>query len=437
LVERSERAVVVSLPRFRLRVLSGPDAKREAVSQGGQAVVGTADGATLRLTDPTVSRFHFEVRASSEGLVVRDLGSTNGTSLEGVKLREVVVSRDIELSLGRTRVRLIVERQRDAHEGPSDSAFGPLLGHSAAMRLVFDTLQRAAPTTAPVLLTGESGTGKELAARAVHAHSPRHAGPYEVVDCGGLPATLIESELFGHERGAFTGAVGERMGAFERAEGGTLFLDELGELPLELQPKLLRVLGEGEIRRLGGQQTRRVDVRVVAATNRDLRQQVNAGQFRPDLYYRLAVISVRMPALRDRLEDLSLRVPALLAGIAEQRGLALHIEADPELLATLARHSWPGNVRELRNYLEQLLILRVPPTLPIPTPPADGADQSDLALRKLPLRQAKAELLDRFEREYVAALLDQTSGNVAEAARRAGIDRVTLFRTIRRHGLGS
>src|SRR6185436_16883425 len=188
--------------------------------------------------------------------------------------------------------------------------------------------------------------------------------------------TLIESELFGHERGAFTGASGDREGAFERAEGGTLFLDELGELPLELQPKLLRALGEREIRRVGGKRTRRIDVRVVAATNRDLRRQVNSGHFRADLFYRLAVIQVRMPPLRDRLDDLPVLVRGLLDTIARDRGVDAHIEPDQDLFDALARHAWPGNVRELRNYLEQLLILRVRPAFTGDAGEAPGAAPS-------------------------------------------------------------
>jgi two-component system, NtrC family, response regulator GlrR len=438
----------ITVPLFRMKIVAGPDAGAEAVSEEGRMTVGTAEGATLRLSDPTVSRFHAELEATPTGIAVRDLGSTNGTLLGAAAVREVVVRGPVELDMGRTRVRLLLGAERASIPTAAASSLGGLLGGSAAMRAVFDTLERAAPTTAPVLLTGESGTGKELAARAVHAASPRAAQPFEVVDCGGLPPTLIESELFGHERGSFTGATADREGAFERAEGGTLFLDELGELPLELQPKLLRALGEREIRRVGGKRTRRVDVRVVAATNRDLRREVNAARFRADLYYRLAVIQVRMPPLRDRLDDLPLLVRGLLETIARDRGLDAFIEPDQDLLDALGRHTWPGNVRELRNYLEQLLILRVPPpflgegTTPAGAPghdprtpgvaprPAsfDGLDQ-------LPLRTAKSELVERFERFYVEQLLRQTGGNVAEAARRAGVDRVTLFRTIRRHGL--
>jgi DNA-binding NtrC family response regulator len=438
----------ITVPLFRMKVVAGPDAGAEAASEHGRMTVGTAEGATLRLTDPTVSRFHAELEATPAGIAVRDLGSTNGTLLGAVAVREVVVRGPVEVDVGRTRLRLSLGEGRAAIPTTAATSLGGLLGASAAMRAVFNTLERAAPTTVPVLVTGESGTGKELAARAVHAASPRAGQPFEVVDCGGLPPTLIESELFGHERGAFTGAATEREGAFERAEGGTIFLDELGELPLELQPKLLRALGEREIRRVGGKRTRRVDVRVVAATNRDLRREVNAGRFRADLYYRLAVIQVQMPPLRDRLDDLPLLVRGLLDAIVKDRGLDAVIEPDQDLLDALARHSWPGNVRELRNYLEQLLILRVPPPFAgdgavsaaraaapgAPVRVGHGPDPFD-GLDNLPLRTAKAELVERFERFYVERLLEQTGGNVAEAARRAGVDRVTLFRTIRRHGL--
>ncbi len=439
-VEGSGQALVLSFPRYTVRVVAGPDTGQQAQSVDGRLIVGTAEGALLRLTDPTVSRYHVDFDATAQGVVVRDLGSTNHTLLGGVNVHEIAVTRDVELEVGRTRLRLGFDADRSTLETPSEPEYGGLIGQSPAMKIVFAALEKASPTTAPVLITGESGTGKELAARAIHDASPRAKGPFEVVDCGGLPGTLIESELFGHERGAFTGANGEREGAFERAEGGTLFLDELGELPLELQPKLLRVLGEGEIRRIGGKRTQQVDVRIVAATNRDLRRHVNSGQFRADLFYRLAVIQIRIPPLRERLADLPLLVRALLTTIAKDRELDVHIEPDQALLETLSRHSWPGNVRELRNYLEQMVILRMAPALggegdaaKVRSPLQGEAPYE--GLQKLPLRMAKAELLERFERQYVTQLLEQTGGNVAEAARRAGVDRVTLFRTIRRYGL--
>jgi len=451
-VQPSSSAFIVSLPRFTVRVVAGPDAGQEAPSVEGRLSVGTAEGAVLRLTDPTVSRYHVDFEATTQGVVVRDLGSTNRTLLNEVSIREVAVTRDVELEVGRSRIRIKFDVERATVEAPLNSEFGSLIGQSTAMKIVFAALERTAATNAPVLITGESGTGKELAARAIHQASSRSAGPFEVVDCGGLPGSLIESELFGREGEGG----GDREGAFERAEGGTLFLDELGDLPLGLQPKLLRALGEGEIRRVGGARPKRVDVRIVASTNRDLRRHVNSGQFRADLFYRLAVIQIRMPPLRERLEDMSLLVRSLLTDIAEDRNLEVHIEPDTQLIEALSRHSWPGNVRELRNYLEQLVILRTAPDLGAESDPAKATAATDVVaaasgdagatpagvgadafeeLQRLPLRMAKAELLERFERHYVTQLLQATGGNVAEAARRASVDRVTLFRTIRRYGL--
>ncbi len=440
LIARAGSLEVFKAPRFSLVVERGADEGLQVDSVDGTITVGTADRVDLRLTDPTVSRYHAELTATAEGIAVRDLGSTNGTVVGGALVREVVLRDEMSVRFGKTKTRL---RLAGAHEEVRTSdrvSFGALIGASVAMRQVYALLERAAPTSAPVLVMGESGTGKELVARAVHDASDRRDGPFEVVDCGGLPATLIESELFGHVRGAFTSASSDHVGAFERADGGTLFLDELGELPLELQPKLLRVLGAQEVRRLGARDLRKVDVRVVAATNRDLRREVNAGTFRADLFYRLAVIQVHMPPLRERPDDLRPLVRTLLERIAHERVLDAVIEPDEDLFAALARHHWPGNVRELRNYLEQLLILRVPPNLPVVgVAPATGSrgvvGEALGELARLPLRSAKQRLIEQFERAYVERLLEDTEGNVAEAARRAGVDRGTLFRTIRRYGI--
>jgi len=422
---------------FKVTVLAGRDKGAVASSSEGRFTVGTAEGNTLRLNDPTVSRYHAELEATPEGVLLRDLGSTNGVVLGPAHLREALLTESTEVDLGRTRLRVAIASEREVLVLPERVSFGPLLGASAAMRSIYATLERAAPTGAPVLVTGESGTGKELAARAVHEASPRAGSAFVVVDCGAMLSTLIESELFGHEKGAFTGANVAREGAFERAHGGTLFLDEMGELPLDLQPKLLRALGEGEVRRVGGDRFRKVDVRVVAATNRDLRREVNSGRFRADLYYRLAVILVRMPSLRDRLEDLPLMVPALLDRIVTQRKLPVTPRCDDALLRVLGRHTWPGNVRELKNYLEQYAILEaLPPFEATEGEPGTLPHLSD-GLQSMPFRAAKEELLRRFEMHYLQALLEETGGNESEAARRAGIDRVTVFRALRRLGLKS
>jgi transcriptional regulator with PAS, ATPase and Fis domain len=424
-VLRAEAARTL-VPKIRLSVIEGPDKGKQVVSDQGTMVIGSAESADLVLSDPTVSRFHLEVKSTERGLRLKDLGSTNGTTVRHVKILEAIVGARTELLLGRTRVVLDVGGA-DEIALPTMTHFHGFVGSAPSVRRTIDKLAKAAATDATVLITGESGTGKELAARGVHLASRRAQGPFEIVDCGGLPPTLIESELFGHVRGAFTGATADRQGAFARANGGTIFLDELGELPLELQPKLLRVLAERQFRPVGAPQPTAVDVRIVAATNRDLRALVNAGQFRADLYYRFAVVSVELPPLRDRLEDLPMLAAALMDHLVRERSIPSRITLHAELLNSLTRHPWPGNVRELRNYLEQLLVFEEPPPL---TAESNNAQADELD--GLPLRNAKAILIERFERGYFERLLGATNGNVAEAARRAGVDRATVFRYLRK-----
>jgi two-component system, NtrC family, response regulator GlrR len=424
----------VECPTIVAEVVVGDDVGARVRSQEGALTVGTADGCALKLTDRSVSRFHLELSATPAGIRARDLGSTNGTRVGDVLVREVVLIRPTVLQVGRTTLRIDTAQRESSAISPA-MAFGALVGGSAAMRSLFTKLEKVAPTNSSVLLLGESGTGKELAARAIHDASPRRAAPFEVVDCGGLPPTLIEAELFGHVRGSFTGATSDRQGAFERAHGGTLFLDELGELPIEVQPKLLRALGEGTVRPVGAKSSVDVDVRVVAATHRDLRQRINQGQFRSDLYYRLAVVELRLPPLRERIEDLPLLLSTLADKLASERGLRSAIDFDETFVATLGKHDFPGNVRELRNLVEQWLIFAEPPNLvSAETGDASGPADSFAQFLELPLRQAKAAAVEALERAYVERLLTTTGGNVAEAARISGVDRGTLFRMFRRHG---
>jgi two-component system response regulator GlrR len=423
--------------RFVVRVLAGPDQGAERHSDGQRLSIGSADDATLRLSDPYVSRYHIEVEATDDGVTVRDLGSRNGTRSGALQIREATLRGEVDFELGRTRIRVVPGDGAVEVPLSERGAFGRLVGASRPMREVYATLERAAPTTVPVLLGGESGTGKELAARSLHEASPRRAEAFEVIDCGALPPTLIEAELFGYERGAFTGARDAHPGAFERADKGTIFLDELGELPLDLQPKLLRVLSEGEVRRIGAAKTRKVDVRVVAATNRDLRREVNDKRFRLDLYYRLAVVRVQLPSLRERLDDLPALVEHLAAAVVRERGVTADGAFDDAFWEAVRQHHWPGNVRELRNYIEQWLVLRqAAPLEGSADVSAASSPLGDLSrYLAMPLREAKQSLSDLLERAYVTRMLEDTQGNVAEAARRAGVDRVTLFRAIRRYGL--
>jgi transcriptional regulator with GAF, ATPase, and Fis domain len=323
---------------------------------------------------------------------------------------------------------------------PSYDSFGDLYGGSVAMRRTYAILDRVAKSDATVLIEGESGTGKELAAHEIVRRGPRAEGPLVTVDTSAIASSLIESELFGHTRGAFTGADRERVGAFESAHGGTVFLDEIGEMPLELQPKLLRALEAREIRRVGETTPRRVDVRVIAATNRNLEREVNLGRFRGDLFFRLAVVTVQLPPLRERLEDLPLLLRAILESMGALDNESLFV---PRVFREMSGHDWPGNVRELRNYVERAVILGVAGSIrgraDLPLPPNLGdAIQSpgwtDADLDE-PFKAAKERLLTRFERAYLSRLLEQSEGNVSRAARQAKLDRMYLSRLLQRYGL--
>jgi DNA-binding NtrC family response regulator len=321
-------------------------------------------------------------------------------------------------------------------------AFGPLVGNAPPMRAIFDRLGKVAPTDLTVLIQGETGTGKELVAQAIHNASARAKKPFVVVDCGSIPPSLAEGTLFGHERGAFTGAIEKRLSPFEEANGGTIFLDELGELPLELQPTLLRVLEQREVRRVGDRKVRQVDVRVVAATNRDLHQLVDEGKFRQDLFYRLAVVEVRLPSLRDRLEDLPLLIPHLLQTAGFPHAVS-GVTSEVELL--FRSYHWPGNLRELRNVLlraipfsngdhidlqslpDALRATRPTHATPVPAPPASTAG--------LTYHEAKEQLIDVFEKRYLEDLVERCDANLSRAAREAGVDRKTIARMLKRHNI--
>jgi DNA-binding NtrC family response regulator len=418
------------IPGFRLTVVRGPNKGLEHRANRAEIIVGTQAASDLVLTDPTVSRSHLSLEALPDGFRLRDLGSTNGTLVAGVRVVEAYVKPGIEIDIGETRLRF--QALSDALEIPlyNGDRFGPMLGRSTAMRQLFALLERAAKTDATVLVLGETGTGKDLAAEAVHQASPRANGPFVVLDCSAIPESLIESELFGHERGAFTGANDKRIGVFESAHNGTVFLDEIGELPLPLQPKLLRVLERRVVRPVGSNQQREVDVRVIAATNRDLRAEVNRGQFREDLFFRLSVITAHIPALRERTEDLPLLAHFFLGQVAPKE-----TKLPEGLEQRLAAHRWPGNVRELRNTVERAVALGGEwaftdgPREQLGNEPPLDVDAT------IPFKEAKQRLIERFERPYLEQLLKLTSGNVSAAARQAGIDRVHLLKLLRRYSL--
>jgi two-component system response regulator GlrR len=417
--------------RFTLAVEDGPDRGATYTSASERVVVGTHDGVDLRLADRAVSRFHCELELGPAGVVVADLGSRNGTAVDGVPVLRAPLRDGAVIAIGTSKLRYrLAEDHADIPLATTDR-FGLLVGGSPAMRAVIAQLVRVAASDSTVLIEGETGTGKELAAESLHREGPRADAPFLVVDCGAIPPELIEAELFGYAKGAFTGAADGKAGVFEAAAGGTVFLDEIGELEPALQPKLLRALESREVRRVGENTYRPIDVRVIAATHRDLRAEVNAQRFRPDLYYRLAVVQVRLPPLRERTADLPLLVDAILA----QLGMSEHPLADtlrtPSFRERLAAHAWPGNARELRNYLERCLVLRAP------LPPSASAPVVDVAPAggPEPLKVARDKWLRVFEHAYLTDLLARHDGNVSAAARAAGVDRIHLYRLLWRNGL--
>ncbi len=417
--------------RFKLHVVEGKDVGKTAVSDENDFVIGTAVGNQFVLTDGTVSRHHCSLTAEkSRGLLVRDLDSTNGTFLGEHRVQAAYIKTAGVIRVGRTTLRVEAIGEEIRVPLSQEDRFGAALGCSAAMRRIFASLPRIAASDSAVLLMGETGTGKGMLAEAIHAASARRAGPFVVVDCASISPSLIESELFGHERGSFTGAHASRPGAFEAAGGGTIFLDEIGELPLDMQPKLLRVLEDREIRRVGGVEKVRLDARIVAATNRDLRREVNHGSFRSDLLYRLNTLPIYIPPLRERREDIALLVGHFYAQLTGG--------ASPptELAQSFAQRDWPGNVRELKGAVERAvmfdggdgaLVSSVPPPSHVPHAEIDPA---------VPFRVAKEQALAKWERVYLAELLAHHRGNVSAAARTAQMDRNYLRELIRRHGIG-
>ena len=426
-----EESRSVAVDTLTVSVKDGPDVGATCVADSERVTIGTAKGNDLVLSDPTVSRFHVELEHTLDGVAVVDQGSTNGTMLGEVRIDRATVPHGTVLRLGATTLEIGTGEKRhiEVYDGPR---LGELHGESAVMRRLFSQIEKAAKTEASVLIVGESGTGKELIARALHARGSRASGPFVTVDCGAMAPNLVASELFGHEKGAFTGAERQHLGAFERAHGGTLFLDEIGELPAELQPNLLGALERRRFRRVGGRSDIDVDVRVVAATNRDLRSEVNDGRFRLDLYYRIAIVSLRVPPLRERRED----VDGLIELFLRECGFeGATDELFPSALReTLRAHRWPGNVRELRNLVEATVAMGEAVVDMMVDAPAGAGSTIEQALT-LPYKDARAAVLRDFERAYLGHWLEKTGGNVAKAAREARMDRSHLFTLLRRHDL--
>ena len=418
-----------------LTVSAGPDAGRTILAEGSSVLVGTGVACDLRLSDKLVSRTHLEVSCERDGVRIVDRGSRNGTFFQGARVRDVLLTGDAELVLG-THTRITVNASQEPVRLPftMGTSFGGAVAHSEAMRHVFRLLEMVAAKDVTVLLEGDSGTGKEVLANALHAESSRRNGPFVVVDCGSIPEHLVESELFGHEKGSFTGATGTHVGRFERAHGGTIFLDEIGELPLEAQPKLLRALESRTVRRVGGRDPIAFDVRVVAATNRRLKEAVRLKEFREDLFYRLAVVHVVVPRLADRRDDIPLLAERFLRQITADPAATLA----PDLARLLSAYAWPGNVRELRNVIERFATFQQADPVMLfgdaaSEHVASGAAVDLGALAHLSYADAKRTLMDAYHRAVLPGVIEQ-AGGVPRAAERLGMSRTNLYRVLQELG---
>lgn len=429
--------------KYRLQVVDGPNKGQEIIAERRVFNIGSAYDGDLALDDTTVSRRHCRIVFDGGGYVLEDLDSKNGTYIDSHRIKAAYLRPNVRIGLGSSTLLFQLEEGSKVEVFLSKGdRFGELYGRSIEMKEVFGILQKVAPTDATVLITGESGTGKELAARAVHSQSKRANKPFIVFDCSAVPRELIESELFGHVKGAFTGAVQSRPGAFVSAQGGTLFIDELGELPIDLQPKLLRVLETREVKPIGSNETTQIDVRIVAATNQTLEQMIQEGTFRQDLYYRLAVIHVPLPPLRERAED----VPFLVDLFLSQQQTEGEYVVSHETMERLKQYSWPGNVRELRNYVERAKILSTGREIDasllsssgvggnLGASSSSGFEASSVDLN-VPFKLAKEQLVDRFEQAYLSEALKQSDWNITQAANQIGIHRKSLEYLMKKHQL--
>jgi DNA-binding NtrC family response regulator len=414
---------------YQVHVVSGPDTGavfRLDPLPGTRVLIGQASSCDVRLTDPRVSRRHASLDVLAGKLRVADLGSTNGTFVNNVSVGEAFLSGGEHVRLGTSVLRIDARALPEALDAPGETSFGRVVGASPEMQRLYPLCSRLANANVPVLIEGETGTGKEVLAEALHERGPRAGGPFVVFDCTATPPSLLEAALFGHERGAFTGAVDARRGVFEQAHKGTLFIDEIGDLDLALQSKLLRAIERSEIRRVGGERWTKVDTRILSATRRDLDREVQAGRFRDDLFFRLAVGRIELPPLRRRRAD----VPVLAAHFWRILGGA-ELPLPPELLRKLADYDWPGNVRELHNTIARYLAVGdmaewpglreeaiAPPAQgPVGDPFASVLDQS------LPFSRAKDLVVEAFTLAYVERVLQAHGGNVTAAAAASGIGR--------------
>jgi len=421
------------LRRGKLVVVSGTDLQKTFSIEGKQVTIGSQEDNHCVLNDPTVSRHHAAIEETGEGYVLRDLGSTNGTSLSGIPIKEAYLEYGSIIGLGNTRLQFVPLEETVEIPPSQEHYFGDVFGGSVEMKRIFTMLKKISPTDITVTIEGETGTGKELVARAIHSRSQRAKGPFVVIDCGSISKNLIESELFGHEKGAFTGATQARRGAFEMANGGTIFIDEIGELGLEMQPKLLRVLEQREVRRVGGNEVFKVNVRVIAATNRDLASEVQKGRFREDLFYRISVVKIHLPPLREKGEDIPFLTQKFAREFSEQYGSGEGVAVSAEAHEILRHYHWPGNVRELRNVITRAMAMGdgkvLQPRDFIMPLPSEGRP------RGTTLDSLVGKTLEEIEKAAIMKTLEANGGNKSVAARVLGIAYSTLYEKIKKYEL--
>ncbi len=450
-VNLAAHSEMLKVEKSRLVVVDGPNTGRELVFAKSIVRIGSNEKNDLVLAeDNTVSRFHCEIRQVRDEYLLVDHASTNGTYVGKLRVREAFLYPNCEILVGNSLIRFVPLVEEVPIHPIEDTHYGDIIGSAPAMKKIYGLLDKVAPSELSVVIEGETGTGKELVSRAIHTHSRRKDGPLVIFDCSAFPENLLESELFGHEKGAFSGAIRTHRGVFERAEGGTVFFDELGEMSVSLQPKFLRALESGEIRRVGGERPIRVDVRVVAATNRDLAQMVEEGSFRRDLFYRLAKVRLRLPPLRERSEDLGLLVDHFLSDLRTRQPAVHQARAfSGEALELMGQYDWPGNVRELRNVVERASTFADGDTVTVEDlphdlqarlgrPPRSAASAAAIVADIDPgtgLKEAKEKLIEQFERDYLVGLLERHDMNISQVAREAGIDRRHVYRLMKKYDI--
>jgi transcriptional regulator with GAF, ATPase, and Fis domain len=439
IISSSDERNRILVQKCKLLAVSGPLKGQEFVVTSETFTIGSGRSNDLHLEDSTVSRRHCEIDLIPDGYSIRDLGSTNGTYVQGVRIKSAFLDEGTEFQLGSTRLVFCPMQEMMEYKVSQNKSFGGLLGASVPMRRVFHIAERYAKTDSTMMIEGETGTGKEVLAEEIHKHSDRRSKRFIVIDCASLAKDLVASELFGHSKGAFTGAISDRVGAFEHADGGTVFLDEIGDLSQELQPQLLRVLEKREVKRVGSNTVRKINVRIISATNKKLQNEVNAGNFREDLYFRLSGIHIELPPLRKRKDDIEILTVAFLKEFLGPQVDSL-VANVAEAARALHNHDWPGNVRELRNLVE---IASYSEQRPIDlsaflylgrsrTPRQNEGSRFDA---DRPFKIVKQELIQEFEKHYIDDLLKRHDGNVSKASRDAGIERAYLQRLLRKHGL--